>query len=497
MPKNPASKLRAFWVPAALSVLVLVVFGASLWLASRRSAERLGPVRVQLQNLEALHSSTSQLHDLLLQRLERQGRLDQRQLARIRTSLESLLLLDSFQAETTPAQLQQAQRLVQALERDPGGTGLVLLEILRDISIEEQKANRLLLDRASRDTQRFHTLLFAMSFGLPIAGGLSWILFLRRIRYPLRLLEGLLQDLGQPGRTKRIMNNRVDPLVEPLYAKYDEMVERLDQLEAERDEREQRLERRVREAASTLLAQQQALNSKERAAATGELAAQLAHDLKSPLAGIEVAISRLTRESSLAPYRERLDAIKREAGRASRMLSDLMARVRWTDEAATEFDLSAVVTELLELLSYQIPEEIELRSAVPAGQRVFLPEDRTRHVLLNVLMNAVEALTERPEPDGGSVVVRCQSNGEELVIEIEDDGPGFPKAVMRDGVRAFETQRDTGTGLGLVVVRRFAIDLAGRLELLNRSDDQGGAIVRLHLPQPAATSTLIEAEPRP
>jgi two-component system NtrC family sensor kinase len=60
-----------------------------------------------------------------------------------------------------------------------------------------------------------------------------------------------------------------------------------------------------------------------------------------------------------------------------------------------------------------------------------------------------------------------------------DDGPGFPAEVLKAGVRAFASHHDSGTGLGLVMVRRAVNDLGGKLEIGNR--ETGGAFVRLTL----------------
>jgi two-component system NtrC family sensor kinase len=131
---------------------------------------------------------------------------------------------------------------------------------------------------------------------------------------------------------------------------------------------------------------------------------------------------------------------------------------------------------LLELVRYQAPPEITLTGHVSEGLTWPLPRDRIRQVLLNLVMNGVQAL----QRGGGNVVVEAYGDHGTLRITVSDDGPGFPPARLDARPRAFVSQRDSGTGLGLVMVQRFVDDLGGRLELRNL--EPRGARVTLILP---------------
>lgn len=481
----------SFWTPVIAFLVVLVLADAGLWLTSQRRAASAAVLHEHLDQLETLQASTAQIHDLLLERLERRGRLDPARLAQVGGALESLLLLDTYRAETTPLQLREAQRLFSQIERDPGATGLALLEILRTISVAERDASSELVSLATKDSRRLRDLTLLVGVGLPVAAGVTCLMFLRGVRRPLRTLERLMSDLGPTAVDPRDDREPLDPLVVPLYSKYDGMVARLEQLEHERYLREEDLERRVHEAAALVVAQQTRLNARERLAVAGELAAEVAHDLRSPLAGIEVAVSRLTREPELAAYRERLVAIKKEVGRAARRLTDLLERSRFEDEPASTVDLRPVVEDLVDLFRFQVPAKVTICCRVPSGTTVRLPVERFRLVLLNLLNNAVGSLSEGCDDPSGTVSVDIESHAGSVVIRVADDGPGFAPQVLQEGIRPFATYRDGGTGLGLVVVRRFAADLGGRLALSNRSE--GGALVQLTIPQSPTTAAGEEA----
>lgn len=105
-----------------------------------------------------------------------------------------------------------------------------------------------------------------------------------------------------------------------------------------------------------------------------------------------------------------------------------------------------------------------------------LPRDRMRQTLLNLILNAIEAMGDGT----GTVRVTAERSDGRLRWSVRDDGPGFPENLLARPVGPFVTHRENGTWLGLATVRRFVKDLDGDLLLENR--DGGGARVVLELP---------------
>jgi two-component system NtrC family sensor kinase len=105
-----------------------------------------------------------------------------------------------------------------------------------------------------------------------------------------------------------------------------------------------------------------------------------------------------------------------------------------------------------------------------------LPDALFRQALLNLLLNAQQALGER----GGRVTIEAFVIDGWLRLSICDNGPGFPEDLLESGIRAFVTHRAEGIGLGLSMVQRFARALGGRLRLSNLAPH--GACVTLDLP---------------
>jgi signal transduction histidine kinase len=209
----------------------------------------------------------------------------------------------------------------------------------------------------------------------------------------------------------------------------------------------------------------------------GELAASLAHELRNPLAGIALALANLKHDLPEGDVRARLDAVTAELGRLTRLTNQLLDGARHVPEAAQPVALAQAVAEVAALARYQIAPDIHIAVDIAEDCNCTLPPDRLRQCVLNLLLNAAQAL-----PDRGHIRIVGWCDGATVELAVEDDGPGFPETLLQAGVTAFSTQRAGGTGLGLATVRRFAHDLGGALVLENL--EPHGARVSLRLPCP-------------
>jgi signal transduction histidine kinase len=165
-----------------------------------------------------------------------------------------------------------------------------------------------------------------------------------------------------------------------------------------------------------------------------------------------------------------------EVKRVMQLLNGLLGQSLVAPEPATEVVLETAVEDLLTLMRYQVPETIQLRSDIAPGLSCRLPKNSLHQALLNLLMNAAQALGEGP----GRIDVTAELEEGRLRLSVQDDGSGFPKELLQVGARPFVTWRDEGTGLGLAMVRRFAQDLGGELSLANL--EGRGARVTIDLP---------------
>jgi signal transduction histidine kinase len=133
--------------------------------------------------------------------------------------------------------------------------------------------------------------------------------------------------------------------------------------------------------------------------------------------------------------------------------------------------------ELVALLRYQIPSVIRLSLVSPGPIVCQLPESRIRQCLLNLILNAAQAIGARP---GDILIAIRHENEQRVAITVTDDGPGFSDELLATGIRPFATGKQGGTGLGLAMVQRFTRELGGQLRL-GTNPPRGGQ-VRMIIP---------------
>jgi two-component system, NtrC family, sensor kinase len=200
----------------------------------------------------------------------------------------------------------------------------------------------------------------------------------------------------------------------------------------------------------------------EHLATLGEMAAGLAHEIRNPLAGIAGVMEIVGRDlPANSPATEVLGEVRHEVLHINRIVSELLEIARpkppvyqlgnlvAVAEHATLFarDQAAARKVTMEVVKDEPLPELEFDS----GQ--------IHQVLLNLLLNAVQACTE-----GGSVRVEFVSEEKTVTVSVSDTGKGIPPAVLPNIFRPFFTTKGDGTGLGLSLARRIVEDHGGRLE---------------------------------
>jgi PAS domain S-box-containing protein len=212
----------------------------------------------------------------------------------------------------------------------------------------------------------------------------------------------------------------------------------------------------------------------ERLATMGELAAQLAHEMRNPLVAIGATLESLGRDPALSePHRAIVAAVTKEIVRMDMTLKDYLAARH--DMSFGEVDLADVVEEARRLLegAYRTAGK-RVSSSIPAGLTVRADHDALKHVLFNLLHNALEA-----SPAEGEVRCSAEREGSAVAVAIDDQGPGLT-APSSECFRPFFTTKKNGTGLGLTVCQKIARAHGGVVEI--RSREGGGCRATLSLP---------------
>lgn len=389
--------------------------------------------------------------------------------------LDALFAESGYLAENTAKNMTWVKAVLSE-PRDDGQAGherlVSALNLLSDTLDNELGRREKLLGEISDDTQTEFLLASGMFIAIVIV---AFLFFYRRILHPLHDLKGLLQRL-MDGNYSLMTTDHLDPLLLPVFNSYNEMVSHLLKLEEDNRNHQQSLQREVRVATQALLEQQASLARAERLAAIGEVAAELAHEIRNPLAGIQIAFSNLRREIDKPEQQDRIELIGNELKRLGHLLNDALSQSRHSPETAEDVDVSLLVRDLAALTRYQIAENLKLDVEGPERLIACLPVGGLRQALLNLILNAADAMEGR---DGAIRIRTCRHAGG-VTIEVIDDGPGFPEELLAQGIRPFRTTKARGTGLGLAMVQRFVKDGGGEVRLGNVSPR--GARVTLFLP---------------
>jgi len=201
----------------------------------------------------------------------------------------------------------------------------------------------------------------------------------------------------------------------------------------------------------------------EHLATLGELAAGLAHEIRNPLAGIAGVIEIISRDlPSTSPARAVVKDVRQEVAQINRILTDLLETARPHTPQICRSNINTTVEHAVMLARQQVisrPIKIELQQA-PDLPEVEHDSDQIHQVLLNLLLNAVQAM-EGP----GTVRVEIGSRDVYATVVVSDTGRGIPPQNLSNIFRPFYTTKGNGTGLGLSLARRIVEEHHGRIEV--------------------------------
>jgi len=222
-------------------------------------------------------------------------------------------------------------------------------------------------------------------------------------------------------------------------------------------------------------------------AAIGELAANIAHEINNPLTSVLGFASYLAEQVPPGqPWREELDLIQEEAGRARDIVRDLLHFSRQREFIPQITDLNTVLEQTLAMVRRQgALESITLREEYASGLApVEVDVPRIKQVFLNLINNAVYVMKDR----GGSLTVRSSADGDTVQVEVIDTGTGIAPEHMHRIFEPFFTTKPevSGTGLGLSVSLGIVESHGGSIEV--QSEVGKGSTFTVKLPaKPGAT----------
>jgi signal transduction histidine kinase len=225
---------------------------------------------------------------------------------------------------------------------------------------------------------------------------------------------------------------------------------------------------------------------RDRLAAVGEMAAAIAHEVKNPLAGIEVMAGLLRRKISDAPDQQKaLTDIINEAKMANAIVQEMLDFVRPIRLHMEHTSVADAVAAAVQLADTQARRgEISVDVRVPDG----LPwiqgdQHQLAQLFTNLLANAYEAMGGRGHVAISAAAVRVEDGGdgrEAVQVEVSDGGPGMPPDIADRVFQPFFTTKAKGSGLGLAIVRKIVDAHDGQIDL--KTAPGSGTTIRVTLP---------------
>jgi signal transduction histidine kinase len=226
----------------------------------------------------------------------------------------------------------------------------------------------------------------------------------------------------------------------------------------------------------------------ERLALVGRFASSIVHDLKNPLNIIGISAEMACMPTATPESRDVSKVrIRKQVDRISIMVNELLEFTRGahTDFVLAQLDYKTFVEQLIE----EIQQEVVLKSVKiefvnrPPSVQVRINPQRLSRVFHNLMGNAADALS-----GGGTIKLRFNLTGQDVVTELEDSGKGIPPQILDKLFQAFATYgKSNGTGLGLSICKKIVQDHRGKIYA--RNVPNGGALFGFTLPTGAAAES--------
>jgi len=231
---------------------------------------------------------------------------------------------------------------------------------------------------------------------------------------------------------------------------------------------------------------QKQLREVEQLTGIGQMAANVAHEIRNPLLAVGGFARRLHEDMDPDdPRREYTEIILEEVTRLEQILREQLTLERHLVPVLAPVDINQILRDVRKLLSHGIlSSQIRLVGELADGLPMTMGDaNQLKQAFLNIINNAIQSM-----PDGGTITVSTQQRGQTIVVRIEDTGPGIPGDVMSKLFVPFFTTRKAGSGLGLAVTKRIIDNHGGDIEVM--SEVGKGTIFDVSLPIVRSTSEV-------
>jgi len=221
------------------------------------------------------------------------------------------------------------------------------------------------------------------------------------------------------------------------------------------------------------------LESAEKLATVGEMAARLAHDVRNPLTGIANSIEIILADMKDSPHMPILQEIRRQTTRVNEAINNLLKYSRSKEINKKPGNINELVNNMVFFLQSQkqnkgISFYLDVDPNIPEFE---FDAEQMENVLMNLCYNAIQAMG-----NNGLINIKTEieDGGESIMISIQDNGPGIPEDIQTEVFKPFYTTRTEGTGLGLAIARDTVRKHNGKIKFESKAGE--GTIFYICLP---------------
>jgi two-component system sensor histidine kinase PilS (NtrC family) len=212
----------------------------------------------------------------------------------------------------------------------------------------------------------------------------------------------------------------------------------------------------------------------ERLAALGRMAANIAHEIRNPLASMSGSIQLLADSLNVEGSERRLmDIVVRETEHLNQWISEFLEYARPREVQREAVDLADLAAEVIQMLRYdERSQGTSLHHSQTGNGTIMGDRSRMRQVVWNLALNAVEAVG-----DNGAVAISVHGEVDYVTLRVEDNGPGISEEEAKRVFEPFFTTKTQGTGLGLATVYRNLVEHRGTIQVLPTEGSSGTTFV--------------------
>jgi len=331
-------------------------------------------------------------------------------------------------------------------------------------------------------------LFFSAAFAIAI-----YVMLMRWVAIPLRRLVEAIDGASKGDLTRAVLPERDDE-VGSLGVRFNDMMNYL----REAREKEAR-------ATAARVATEAHLRQAEKLATVGQMAAEIAHEVGTPLNVIGGRARTLARRAAEpADVQKNAEIISTQVDRITKIIRQVLDSARKSRPTTGEVDVLKTVRDTLEFVDEHLRQrriEVDIRSE-PELRPIPGNPDEIQQVCLNLIMNAIHAMPDRGKLGLDLEYVIRRKEGLDLappspylMLAISDTGPGVPEADRARIFDAFFTTKEAGggSGLGLSVSQGIVKDHDGWMEV--GDNPAGGAVFRVFLPLPSESPSQENLKP--